>query len=195
MKAAEATLPAKKPGSIFFFAPFVSSTMHIEPDWIDYNGHLNLAYYHVLFDRSLDEAFGMVGLGPDYVEARGASYFIAETHVLYARELHHEHPVRVTLQLLDCDEKRMHLYLELRHATEGWLSASCEMLGLHVDMKKRKVTPFPEEIRRNLEIMRAAHAGLPRPDNAGRRISLRRDGENRPLADDSDGEPPQRTRH
>ncbi len=188
-------MPAKKPGAIFFFAPFVSSTMHIEPDWIDYNGHLNLAYYHVLFDRSLDEAFAMVGLGPDYVEARRASYFIAETHVLYARELHYEHPVRVTLQLLDCDEKRMHLYLELRHATEGWLSASCEMLGLHVDMQKRKVAPFPEEIRRNLEIMHAAHAGLPRPDNAGRRISLRGDGESRSPDDEGGAEQRRRTRH
>ncbi len=188
-------MPAKKPGSIFFFAPFVSSTMQIEPDWIDYNGHLNLAYYHVLFDRSLDEAFGLIGLGPEYVEEHTASYFIAETHVLYARELHHEHEVRVTLQLLDTDEKRMHLYLELRHATEGWLSASCEMLGLHIDMKKRKVTPFPEEIRRNLEIMRAAHAGLPRPDNAGRRITLKRDAGG-PVTEDGDGEDrPRRTRH
>lgn len=188
-------MPAKKPAAVFFFAPFVSSTMHLEPDWIDFNGHLNLAYYHVLFDRSLDEAFAMVGLGPDYVATRRASYFIAETHVVYARELHYEQPVRVTLQLLDCDEKRMHLYLELRHATEGWLSASCEMLGLHVDMTKRKVTPFPKEIQRNLEIMRAAHAGLPRPDNAGRRIALRRGGEGPSSDDQADAEQQQRTRH
>lgn len=188
-------MPAKKPGSIFFFAPFVSSTMQIEPDWIDYNGHLNLAYYHVLFDRSLDEAFGMVGLGPEYLEENAASYFIAETHVLYARELQHEQAVRVTLQLLDVDEKRMHLYLELRHATEGWLSASCEMLGLHVDMTARKVTPFPDEIRRNLEIMRAAHAGLPRPENVGRRITLKRDSRSFNPDDDEPDDRPQRTRH
>jgi len=183
-------LPADKPGPIFFFAPFVSSTMRIERAWIDYNGHLNLAYYHVLFDRALDEAFGMVGLGPDYIEEEKASYFIAETHVIYARELHLEHPVRVTVQLLDVDEKRMHIYLELHHATEGWLSASSEMLGLHVDMQARKVTPFPERIRRNLDIMRAAHSKLPRPDKAGRSISL----ESRPpLRDDAKSGP--RTRH
>ena len=39
-----------------FFAPFVSSVMRVEPGWIDYNGHLNMAYYHVLFDRAVDEA-------------------------------------------------------------------------------------------------------------------------------------------
>ena len=146
-------MPAEKPGPIFFFAPFVSSTMQIERAWIDFNGHLNLAYYHVLFDRALDEAFGVVGLGPDYIEEEKASYFIAETHVVYARELHLEHPVRVTVQLLDIDDKRMHIYLEMHHATEGWLAASSEMLGLHVDMQARKVTPFPERIRRNLDII------------------------------------------
>ena len=125
-------MPAEKPGPIFFFAPFVSSTMQIERAWIDFNGHLNLAYYHVLFDRALDEAFGVVGLGPDYIEEEKASYFIAETHVVYARELHLEHPVRVTVQLLDIDDKRMHIYLEMHHATEGWwrLAECCHACGL-----------------------------------------------------------------
>ena len=58
-----------RPASVFFFAPFVSSTMAIEPGWIDYNGHLNMAYYHVLFDRAVDEAFGVVGLGTDSLRA------------------------------------------------------------------------------------------------------------------------------
>ncbi len=61
-----------RPASVFFFAPFVSSTMAIEPGWIDYNGHLNMAYYHVLFDRAVDEAFGVVGLGPDYMDSGAA---------------------------------------------------------------------------------------------------------------------------
>ena len=68
---------------IFFFAPFVSSTMQVEPSWIDYNGHMNMAYYHVLFDRAVDEAFEVVGLGPDYVAERRCSYFSAEVHTLY----------------------------------------------------------------------------------------------------------------
>ena len=93
------------------------------PAWIDYNGHMNMAYYHVLFDRAVDEAFGVVGLGPDYVEERNASYFAAEVHTLYKRELKVERPVRVTLQLIDFDEKRLHFYLEIRHATEGWVAA------------------------------------------------------------------------
>ena len=50
-----------------FFAPFVSTVMTVDSQWIDYNGHLNMAYYNVLIDRAVDEAFLLVGLGPDYV--------------------------------------------------------------------------------------------------------------------------------
>ncbi|XBQ10802.1 MAG: thioesterase family protein [Salinarimonas sp.] len=146
--------------------------MRVEDAWIDYNGHMNLAYYHVLFDRTLDEAFGLAGLGPDYVAEKKASFFAAEAHVLYRRELKAGDAVRVTLQLLDTDEKRFHVYMEARHASEGWTAATCEMLSLHVDLTTKRVTPFPEEIRGNLEVMRSAHARLPRPDAVGRVIAI-----------------------
>jgi acyl-CoA thioester hydrolase len=157
---------------MLFFAPFVSSTMRVEPAWIDYNGHMNMAYYHVFFDRALDEGFGLVGLARDYLEQRNASFFTAETHVLYRRELKLEDPVRVTLQLIDFDEKRLHFYLEARHVEEGWVSATCEGLSLHVDMGTRKVTPFPDDILANLAAMKAAHIRLARPHELGRVIGI-----------------------
>ncbi|GGH27357.1 thioesterase [Alsobacter metallidurans] len=156
----------------FFFAPFVSSTMRIEPGWIDYNGHLNMAYYNVLFDRAVDEAFAMVGLGEDYVRERRASYFTAECHVQYKRELRLEDPVRATIQLLDFDEKRLHVYMELRHASEFWLSATSENMMLHVDLDSRKVAPFPADVFASLAIMKAAHSGLPHPEALGRVIGM-----------------------
>ncbi len=67
-------------------APFVSSLMKVEPAWIDYNGHLNMAYYNVLFDRAVDEVFELLGCGADYVK-KGFSTFTAEVHVRYLREL------------------------------------------------------------------------------------------------------------
>ena len=99
-----------------FFAPFVSSAMRVEPQWIDYHGHLNMAYYHVLFDRAVDEVFSLVGLTRDYAETRQASTFTAECHVLYKRELTEGDMVRVTAQLIGFDDKRLHYYLEMRHA-------------------------------------------------------------------------------
>ena len=71
-----------------FFAPFVSSVMRIEPHWIDYNGHLNMAYYNVLFDRAVDETYELIGVGADYVAKRAHSVYTAEVHVRYLRELH-----------------------------------------------------------------------------------------------------------
>ena len=157
-----------------FFSPFVSSTMQVEPAWIDYNGHMNMAYYHVLFDRTVDEALALVGLGPEYVEERGASYFTAELHTVYRRELTLGTAVRTTFQLVDFDEKRIHAYFEIRHLAEAWVAATCEKLFLHVDMGSRRVAPMPPDIRANLGAMRAAHRRLPRPEALGRVIGLRR---------------------
>jgi acyl-CoA thioester hydrolase len=165
-------LTMKKRTPAFFFAPFVSSTMRVESAWIDYNGHMNMAYYHVLFDRALDEGFSLLGLGQEYVEERRASFFAAEIHTLYKRELKLRDQVRVTLQLVDYDEKRIHYYMEIRHAAEGWVAASMEGLSLHVDMETRKVSPFPEDIAANLVVMKAAHARLARPQSLGRRIGI-----------------------
>ncbi|MFL4993582.1 MAG: thioesterase family protein, partial [Microvirga sp.] len=140
--------------------------------WIDYNGHMNMAYFHVLFDRAVEEGFSHVGLGQDYLEERQASFFAAEVHTLYKRELKVSDLVRVTLQLIDFDEKRLHFYMEIRHATEGWVSATSENLSLHVDMKDRKVRPFPDDILANLAVMRAAHSRLLRPQALGRVICI-----------------------
>lgn len=155
-----------------FFAPFVSSQMRVEPQWIDLNGHMNMAYYHVLFDRALDEAYNLIGIGWNYLKVSGHSTFTAEAHVRYLREIHENDPVRVTFQLLDYDAKRVHYFEQLFHATEGWLSATTENMTVHVDMSIKKVVPFPDHVMATLARMKAAHAALPVPDGAGRRIGM-----------------------
>jgi acyl-CoA thioester hydrolase len=155
-----------------FFAPFVSSVMRVDPAWIDYNGHLNMAYYNVLFDRAVDEVFELLGCGAEYVRARQLSCFTAEAHVRYLRELHASDPVRVTFQLLDFDLKRMHCFEQLFHAEEGWVSATSENMALHVDMAAKKTAPFPPDLAKCLAQMKNAHAMLPRPEAAGRKIAM-----------------------
>ena len=155
-----------------FVAPFVSSVMTVEPQWIDYNGHLNVAYYNVLFDRAVDELYELLGLGPEYLKAHKYSTMVVEAHVRYLRELKEGDPVRVSVQLLDFDAKRIHLYEELRHAAEHWLSATSENMTLSVDMTAKKVAPFPPHVLAALERMKAAHASLPRPAAAGRSIAM-----------------------
>lgn len=155
-----------------FFAPFVSSTMKIEAGWIDYNGHLNMVFYNLLIDRAVDEAFELVGLGPDYVKERNASYFTAEAHVRYLREITIDTPVRTSLRLLDYDDKRIHYFAELHHASDGWVSATSEQLALHIDLATRRVAPWPDDILQRLAAMKAAHAALPPPDSVGRPIAM-----------------------
>jgi acyl-CoA thioester hydrolase len=95
-------------------------------------------------------------------------------HVRYLRELHAGDPVRVTFQLLDFDAKRLHYFEELRHAEEGWLSATSENLALHVDMTAGKTAPFSKSVTAQLARMKAVHAGLAPPEAAGRRIEMRK---------------------
>ncbi|MEP3427196.1 MAG: thioesterase family protein [Roseibium sp.] len=154
--------------------PVVSKIMKVNDDWMDYNGHLNMAYYNVLFDTACDHVFEKIGLGHDYAKTRNASYFTAEVHVCYVRELGAGMPVTVSLQLVDFDEKRAHFYQELRHAEEGWLSATSEQMSLHVDLEARKVVPWPEDIHASLQEMANAHSKLPRPERAGRHIEIRK---------------------
>ena len=146
--------------------------MAVEKQWIDYNGHLNMAYYNVLFDRAVDEAYELIGIGLDYLKKSNHSTFTAEAHVRYLRELKEADPVCVTFQLLDFDAKRIHYFEQLLHATEGWVSATSENMTLHVDMAAKKVAPFPDGIMRTLAHMKKAHVVLPRPEGAGRSVTM-----------------------
>jgi acyl-CoA thioester hydrolase len=154
-------------------APFVSRVMDIEKDWIDYNGHLNMAYYNVIFDRGSDEAFEIMGMGPAYARDRRLTIYTAEAHVCYVRELHLGDKVAVTFHLIDQDDKRLRAYQEIRHA-DGWLAATSETLSLHIDMSGPKVAPFPSDVMTKVEAMRAAHAMLAMPERAGRSIGIKR---------------------
>jgi acyl-CoA thioester hydrolase len=153
-------------------APFRSSVMQIEPQWIDYNGHLNMAYYNVMFDRAIDELWLLLGIGPAYKKARNNSTFTAECHVRYLREIHLGDPVQIWVYLIAADEKRLHTFEELRHAQDEWLSATSENMTMHVDMTKRKTAPFPPDVRTTIDAVARAHAQLPRPDGIGRAIAM-----------------------
>jgi acyl-CoA thioester hydrolase len=153
-------------------APFVSSVMQIEPQWIDYNGHLNMAYYNVMMDRAIDELWLQLGIGPTYKKERHGSTFTAECHVRYLREIHLGDPVQVTIYLLGADEKRLHTFEELRHADEGWLSATSENISLHIDMATRKVAPFPPDIRARIADIASVHAAVARPEGIGRKVAM-----------------------
>jgi len=153
-------------------APFLTTIMQVEPQWIDYNGHLNMAYYNVLFDRGIDQMWLELGIGPQYMKERNSSTFTAEAHVRYLREIHLGDPAQVAVYILQADEKRIHTFEELRHATEGWISATSENITLHVNMGIRKTAPFPPDIAARIRAVQQAHSAVPRPEGIGRRITM-----------------------
>ena len=144
----------------------------VRPEWIDSNGHMNLAYYVVLFDLATDRFYAALGIGDAYREATGNSCFTAETHTLYERELHVGEKVRVRTWLLGSDEKRVHYFHEMFHVETGERSAAQELMALHIDMRIRRVAPFPEEQREALRQAVAEYAPVPFPKGAGRHIAL-----------------------
>jgi acyl-CoA thioester hydrolase len=146
----------------------------VQPEWIDYNGHMNVAYYVLAFDHATDVWFEHLGLGEAYRARTGCSLFALELHILYMAELKEGDPLRITTQLLGFDEKRLHFFHRMYHAETGTQSACLEIMGLNVEMAARKARPFPVESRGRIEAVAAAHAGLPRPSEAGRIIGLKR---------------------
>lgn len=156
--------------------PAVSSVMGIEEAWVDYNGHLNQAYYSALFDRALDEALIPAGLGPDYVAQRNCTFMTVESHLCFVRELFRTDTVQVQSRVLDVDDKRLRVYCEMQHAADGWLSCTSEWMFLHIDMNQRRTAAWPADVREKLEAMKAKSLELPWPERAGRSIGIVRKG-------------------
>jgi acyl-CoA thioester hydrolase len=142
------------------------------PEWIDANGHMNLAYYVVLFDQATDLLYDALGVGQAYRDATGNSTFTAETHTLYEREVRVGEWVRVKAHLLGADAKRMHYFHEMFHAEGGHRVAAQELLALHIDLSVRRVAPFPGDLFARIQAAVRERAGLPLPAGVGRRITM-----------------------
>ena len=105
------------------------------------------------------------------MKERHGSTFTAECHVRYLREIHLGDPVQVLVWLLEADDKRLHTFQELRHATEGWLSATSENMSLHIDMSSRKVAAFPPDIR-SASRPSSGPQRRGRPEGIGRNVAM-----------------------
>ncbi len=153
-------------------APLALYEGEVLDEWVDYNGHLNVAYFVLAFDLATDKFFDFVGVGAAYIAERSKSMFAAEAHVTYQRELHRGDRLRVATRLLGFDAKRLHFFHQMYHGSEGFLAATSEWLALHVDMGARRSAPFPDDIAARLGDIREAHAGLPPPPEVGRVMGL-----------------------
>jgi len=155
-------------------APLRLHSATIRPEWIDYNGHMNVAYYVLAFDHATDAFFDFLGLTDAYRRDNNASTFALEAHVNYLRELHEGDAVRIETHLLDHDHRRMHFFHSMIHESEGHLAATSEWINTHVDMTTRRSADFFPPVEERLAAVLKAHAHLDPPINKGRVIAIKR---------------------
>lgn len=139
----------------------------VQPDWIDYNGHLSEAYYVLVFGHGTDAVMDAVGLGPAYRTAASASLFTAEAHIRYLDQVAGSEELEVRSSVVGVGAKTLHLWHELW--VDGRLRATEEVLGVHVDLASSRATALPAEVRAAAERLRVE----PPPDSGrsvGRRV-------------------------
>ena len=144
----------------------------VKPEWLDYNGHMNEAYYVLVFSHATDEFMNFSGQDAAYRERSNTSVYTLETHVMYLREVSEGEAVRIETQLLGHDEKRYRLFHAMYREAGGELLATGEHMLLNVDMAGPHSAPFAPQIAGKLAEIAVAHANLPAPKQAGRAIAL-----------------------
>jgi carnitine 3-dehydrogenase len=152
------------------------------PEWVDYNGHMTESRYLQVFGDSSDALIRYVGIDADY-HAAGLGYYTVETHIMHLREVAAEESLHVTTQILACDEKRLHVFHTLYRSRGEIRLATAEQMLLHVDTKAGRACPACADLLARVRRIAAAHASLPRPDEAGRFVSQPRNSARCPGAE------------
>lgn len=153
--------------------PFVSDQLRVLPEWIDYNGHMNVAFYLRAFDLAFDGVFDELALGTEMMTTAKVSTFAAEMHITFQGEVFESDRLRITTQLVGLDNKRFQWFQSMYHAEKGYLAGTCEWMILFIDMTQRRVAEIPAPTKARLDAVMAAHAVLPQPPEMGRNISLK----------------------
>jgi acyl-CoA thioester hydrolase len=117
----------------------------VKKEWTDYNGHMNVAYYILIFDIASDIMLDKFKMGGEAATKDKKSTFVVEMHTNYIQEVRLDEEVEVYLTHLDHDKKRIHYRVSMFHKEKKYLAATNEVLSLYIDLNKRKVTEFDEE--------------------------------------------------
>jgi carnitine 3-dehydrogenase len=154
-------------------APLRLHHTDVKSAWVDYNGHMSESCYLLVFGDSADAFFRVIGIDEAY-RAAGRSLYTVETHMHNRREVSEGEPLDLTLQVLDHDRKRVHIFHEMRHGQTGELVATGEQLLVHVDMAAGRATDLPADVAERIAAIHRAHAALPTPEVVGKPMGIRR---------------------
>lgn len=150
------------------------SRFTVRPEWVDYNGHMNMGFYLVAFDVvGTDPFYEWLGIGEDYVERRRRSVFTLAANIDYLAELFEGDEARIVTRLIDWDHKRLH-YFHTMHGPDDTVVATNELVGIHVDMDTRRTVDFDDDFQTRLGELAATHdlGGL--HERVGRVLGIRR---------------------
>ena len=120
-------------------------TFEVKKEWIDYNKHMNMAYYVLIIDKAWEVALEKFKMGANAAKNEKRSTMVVETNTKYLNEVKVGEEVDVNLTYFDHDKKRLHIKMEMIGKNTNKISASMEWISLYIDLKKRKVTEFEDE--------------------------------------------------
>ena len=147
----------------------------VASDWVDYNGHMNDAAYALVFSRATDALMDRIGLDAAARKASGRTLYTLQVMLHYLQEASEGAPLFVACQLLEHDDKRMRVWLEMRAGRDGAVLAASEQLLLSIDKNDgAKAAPWRTETMAALDALAKAHRGLTAPKLAGSGIALKR---------------------
>ena len=147
----------------------------VKPDWIDYNGHMNMGYYLVAFDHiATDEFYDSMNIGVTHKQALGKTTFSLGANIDFLREVLEGDKLRFTSQLLDFNRKCLHYIHCMYHAEEGYLAATNECLGMYIDLETRRSTTFSDDQMARFQQELERSQQLPVPKEFGRKLGIRR---------------------
>jgi carnitine 3-dehydrogenase len=155
-------------------APLCFYRPSVLPAWVDYNGHMSESCYLLVFGDNSDAFFRLVGIDETYRDQGGHSLYTVQTHIHNIREVAEGEPLRLTLQLLDFDDKRVHIFHAMYHASSGDLLATGEQMLVHVNISQGRSTPMPADLQARLQAIAQAHASLSTPPQVGKPMGIRR---------------------
>jgi carnitine 3-dehydrogenase len=167
----EAAHPAVMADADNLSRPLRLHSARVLSEWVDYNGHAHESRYLQVFGDATDALLRYLGVDAAYLEA-GGSYYAVETHMSHLRQAAAGDGLDVTTQLLGFDEKRLHLFHELRRSGDDALVATAEQMLLHVETTAGRAHPALPEVHSQIAKLAAAHAALPKPERAGRAIGI-----------------------
>ncbi len=144
----------------------------VKPEWIDINGHMNVAYYTLAFDLAVDMLWSELGITEEYIETTGGSTFAVESHLIYRRELKEAEPYRITVEIIAYDEKRVHQFQCMYHADQNYLVATAEWMNLHVNLQTRRVSRWPDSVLSAFAKLAQGQDDAIVPRDVGKRMSI-----------------------